>query len=202
MNIPPGFAQCNIFWGGLAMPRGAQTVIGVNPSALAAGFTPVTIALAVYNSTALKILPETHSTLRLLRVVAKMGPNDTEPSGEAGTGQDGASTVAPDSPQVAALVKKVTAGGGRQQRGRMFLPIVGEANTDSGGMLSTASRNAWQTAVTGWLNDLALRNVPMVLLHNQVEIVPTPVTALVVDPRVATQRRRLRKVGSRRTIVV
>jgi hypothetical protein len=84
----------------------------------------------------------------------------------------------------------------------MFLPIVGEANTDSGGMLSTASRNAWQTAVTGWLNDLALRNVPMVLLHNQVEIVPTPVTALVVDPRVATQRRRLRKVGSRRTIVV
>ena len=201
MNIPPGFAQCNIFWGGLAMPRGAQTVIGVDPSALSAGFGPVTVAQAVYNATSSKIMPETHASLRLLRVLAKMGPNDTGPAGEFGSGINGAANTPPDSPQVALLVKKSTAGGGRQQRGRMFLPIVAESQTDAGGMLTTASLNAFETAVDAWLADLAVRNVPMVLLHNAVETLPTPVVGLTVDVRVATQRRRLRKVGGRRTVV-
>lgn len=201
MNIPPGFAQVNIFWGGPAMPRGAQTVIGVNPANLATGFTPVTIASAVYNATLLKILPQTHNTLRLVRVVAKMGPNTTGPAGEFGTGDNGAANTPPDSPQVALLVKKVTAGGGRQQRGRMFLPIISESVTDAGGVVNAGALAPYQQAVTDWLNDLSTRQVPMVLLHNAVEIVPTPVTALTVDARTATQRRRIRKVGGRRTVV-
>jgi hypothetical protein len=177
-------------------------VIGVDPSALAAGFTPVTVATAVYNSVVSKLLPETHNTLRLLRVVAKLGPNATGPAGEFGTGQDGLGNNAPDSPQVALLVKKLTAGGGRQQRGRMFLPLIAESQTDSGGKVNGTSRDAFQTAVNAWRTDLATRNVPMVLLHNAVEIVPTPVTGLTVDPTVATQRRRLRKVGGRRRIIL
>ncbi len=201
MLIPPGFAQCNIMWGGVAMPRGAQTVIGVDPSGLAAGFTPVTVASAVYSAVRIKLLPETHSSLRLLRVVAKLGPNTTGPAGEFGTGDDGLAVTAPDSPQVSLLVKKVTAGGGRQQRGRMFLPMVAESQTDAGGVLTGGTRAAFQAAVEAFRLDLVARNVPMVLLHNQPEIIPTPVTGLVVDLKVATQRRRLRKVGGRRTII-
>jgi hypothetical protein len=201
MNIPPGFAQCNIFWGGIAMPRGAQTVIGVDPSALSAGFTPATVAAAVYNSVTNKLLPQTHASLSLLRVLAKLGPNDTGPAGEFGTVAPGPATIPPDSPQVAFLVKKITAGGGRQSRGRMFLPLVAEAQTDSGGVLNSVTQAAMQTALDEWLADLALRNVPMVLLHNAVEVLPTPVTSLRLDTRVATQRRRLRKVGGRRTVV-
>jgi hypothetical protein len=78
---------------------------------------------------------------------------------------------------------------------------VAESQTDAGGVLTTASLNAFETAVDAWLADLATRNVPMVLLHNAVETLPTPVVGLTVDVRVATQRRRLRKVGGRRTVV-
>ncbi len=201
MNIPPGFAQVNVFWGGLAMPRGAQTVFGIQPIGNNVGQPPSLLANAVYLAVSSKIMPETHNTLRLLRVLAKMGPNETGPAGEFGAGINGAGNNTPDSPQVAALVKKITAGGGRQSRGRMFLPVVAESQTDAGGLLTEVTRNALQNAMNAFLTDLTIREVPMVLLHNAVEIVPTPVTALTLDVRVATQRRRLRKVGGRRKVI-
>jgi hypothetical protein len=84
----------------------------------------------------------------------------------------------------------------------MFLPLISEAQTDAGGKLNGGTITALQNAMTAFKTDLGIREIPMYLLHNAVELLPTLVTALTVDGTVATQRRRLRKVGGRRRIIV
>lgn len=93
----------------------------------------------------------------------------------------------------AVLVKKVTALGGRRGRGRMFMPpmVLNEGAVDANGMIDESNRDGvndrWDTFLTG---------LGMVLLHDSlgagIEPAPTPVTNLIVDGRIATQRRRLR----------
>jgi hypothetical protein len=91
----------------------------------------------------------------------------------------------------ALLVKKRTALGGRQGRGRMYVPMtsVGEGGVDPNGMIDSATVTALQAAWTNIYNQL-----DAVLLHDSSGPVtlPTPITSLGVDSRIATQRRRMR----------
>lgn len=99
----------------------------------------------------------------------------------------------------AILVRKLSALGGRKGRGRAFLPWVSETSVSDAGVLTPTYVTAWQanmddfitnrldSAGTGLSVDLGL-----VILHNDATV-PTPVTNLIVDPMVATQRRRLRR---------
>jgi hypothetical protein len=140
--------------------------------------------------------------VRLNQTRVKFGPNATGADGSAGPPIVGSLNESPDSPQVAVLIKKRTALGGRQGRGRMFLPFLTEAQTDSGGRMTAGAIDGYQVAAGGFLAGLVSRDIPMVLLHAAPEIVPTLVLALEVQSLVATQRRRLRKVGGRRSAVV
>jgi hypothetical protein len=92
------------------------------------------------------------------------------------------------------LVRKNTAGAGRRNRGRMYLPPFGlaEGDVSKSGMISSALVPTLQSQVTnGFMGD------DMVILHDSVATNtppgdPTPITGFVVDNRIATQRRRLR----------
>lgn len=100
----------------------------------------------------------------------------------------------------AALVDKFTGLGGRQFRGRMFVPnVLVEGQVDSVGTILGTLRASLQGGMTGFLGDLTdgPPSTPMVVLHNEapglgVTPAPTLVTSLVVQPTIATQRRRLR----------
>lgn len=98
-------------------------------------------------------------------------------------------------PNVATLVHKRTARGGRRGRGRLFLPwMIGEANVDEAGIISPSDVTTLQAACTTWLNALSAATTPMVLLHREGKTVipaPDPVVQLSVGALVATQRRRL-----------
>lgn len=104
---------------------------------------------------------------------------------------------------VAVLIKKVTTRGGRRGRGRMFVPwALRDDQVDDVGNISTSPLTNLQTAATDFLTELVagvdLHNTtPMVLLHEEEGSTapgsPDPVVQFVVDPVVATQRRRQRK---------
>lgn len=103
---------------------------------------------------------------------------------------------------VALLIRKLTSRGGRRGRGRMYVPwILNEGSVDDVGNIDGTYRGTLQAAAIQWMADLAEAApggpfAPMVLLHSSGGSTapgsPNEVTDLVVDPLVATQRRRLR----------
>lgn len=98
-------------------------------------------------------------------------------------------------PNVATLVQKLTALGGRRNRGRMYLPGAVETDIDNEGLYGTTPLGVLQTAATAFRTQtLALAQVDqLVLLHEQAPFTPTEITSLVVSRTVATQRRRQRR---------
>jgi hypothetical protein len=102
------------------------------------------------------------------------------------------------------LVHKRTARAGRRGRGRFYLPGVQEAAVDAIGALTSGTVTGWQTSLNLFLDRLSNSTEPSfettpVLLHQDVEgdgsevaELPDVITALVMDPIIATQRRRLR----------
>jgi hypothetical protein len=107
----------------------------------------------------------------------------------------GTSTSDSASPNVAILIKKQTAQGGRKNRGRMYIPKPTEGGFDEAGVFSTGQYSALATAVGEMQADMeAIVGVDgLYVLHNLSTDSPTLITNLVPDRMVATQRRRLRR---------
>lgn len=97
-------------------------------------------------------------------------------------------------PNTAFLIRKVTAAGGRKNRGRAFVPWVQEALCEDSGILTSGT----PAAITDAFTDLsaavgtALEVVGPVLFHSNPVDAPTPITSYACQSLVATQRRRLR----------
>lgn len=100
-------------------------------------------------------------------------------------------------PNCCILVKKTSAVGGRANQGRMYVPAgyMAEGDVDEGGNISGAAFSGWTgnntaflSAVQGgtFMNELGI-------LHELVPSAPTTVTSLVVQSKIATQRRRLHR---------
>jgi hypothetical protein len=122
------------------------------------------------------------------------GPSAEDPTVSAGTAST--STNPPPTSNVALLVKKLTALGGRRNRGRMYLPAgyVSETNIDQNGFMSEATRVGYQTKIDAFLSALvtpAPSLVPVVL-HSDVALEPTVISSFAFQRQVATQRRRMR----------
>ena len=106
---------------------------------------------------------------------------------------------------VATLVHKRTAFAGRQFRGRMFLPPPGEADVDAIGQLATAHRSALNADLAAFLVEIRGAgsasypdDTDVYLFHTLPDgellaPLPTIITTLDTDLRVATQRTRLRR---------
>lgn len=205
MYLPVGYYHAQMLFSGASIPRGAAVTFG---GSVASG-TPAVAAAAINTAWNTHLKPQTLSSVTLAGTRVKFGPMDDGPfayvtHGVAGTSGGGA--VAP--PNVAYLVRKNSASGGRRGAGRMFFPGVAEANADNVGAVDPPYLASFQTAVTAFFNGLNSVSLPMYLIHSDgtylkivdgeavVRVVeakmPTAVTSLAVDAKVATQRRRLR----------
>jgi hypothetical protein len=107
----------------------------------------------------------------------------------------GSSNLIPQN--TAYLIHKVTAFGGRRNKGRFYLPGVGEPDVSILGALTTAEKTRIQNALNAWFVALnAIANIDDVVILHSSGITPTPaptaVVGFLIDPVVATQRRRLR----------
>lgn len=91
------------------------------------------------------------------------------------------------------LIAKITAQGGRRNRGRMYIPGIKNTQVLSNGTISASHRDAFQDAIDTWLAaEESIGWGTGALLHQTGSPSPTTITNLVVRNRVATQRRRLR----------
>lgn len=113
-------------------------------------------------------------------------------SGSATFSDGTTSDVAPSN--CAVLLKKGTARGGRKGRGRLYLPwAVGEGQVTDVGTLDPALVASYNSRAASWLaNPDATGVSELLLLHTDAaDGLGNPLTSLVCDPLLATQRRRL-----------
>lgn len=97
-------------------------------------------------------------------------------------------------PNVATIIEKRTALGGRKGRGRMFIPSPGEAGVDNKGHFSSSQLAFLQTQCNEFLAGVnGISGVTeMVLLHTDPSLAPTTITSLVPKTLIGQQVRRLR----------
>lgn len=196
MNIPVGFGQVNFLFTGNAYPRGAQVALGFdNGDDIAATI----IALSFAANWATNVMPVLSNACNLAGVKVKLGPNSTgAETTVASATVGGISATQPMSPQVAPLVKKRTALGGRINNGRIYLPGMVEGYSDGAGRLTSAAQTALQDAMTAFFDGSNDDGNPLVVLHTNVALTPNLITALDVQQLVGTQKRRIRRAGGRR----
>jgi hypothetical protein len=101
-------------------------------------------------------------------------------------------------PNVSYLIVKRTAVGGRKNKGRFFWPGVRAAVVGGEGIITAAAIAGTNTNLEVMRN--GIENTAgvddLVIFHSAplggTAAAPTPITSLLMDPKVATQRRRLR----------
>jgi len=194
MIIPSGFAQVNLMFTGSNVPTGAEMTFGVDHSGYSG--TPVQAGediADIFDGADLEGLMNT--SIALTGVLVKYGPNSTGPSGLFTASINGTGSSDGMSSNVAYLIHKNTALGGRAGRGRMFMPGVQEGEVDHQGDVDPTFLGLLNTRWSTFGANMAIADLPLVLLHAAGSPISTPtvVTSLTVDARVATQRRRLRR---------
>lgn len=198
LSIPLGTAQHAIELSLTAYPRKAYVTFGTQWDSDLETLTALQAAIGVLWNT--HIVPRVDSNV----TTSKITSHGTSLTGTAFLSDTplayvGGTVGETTPPNVALLVKKGTGLAGRANRGRMYVPWVGiEGSVDEAGNILAAAVTNFQTSFTAFLNGLAARanDSDMVLLHTYEIPAPAPtetvVTSLTVDPRIATQRRRLR----------
>jgi hypothetical protein len=188
MIIPVGFAQASFLHNLIGSDKKAVCTFGVELQGTDFGENRAADLAGIWET---RVMPQMTDVWVFDRATLKYGPVSTGPTFESVSTTQGGASGDSTTPQVATLVRKTTALGGRKNRGRLYVPGVPEAQVGPTGALTSTYRTTLQTLWTGVLSDLATANMPMVILHASSSD-PTTVASLVVDEEVATQRRRLR----------
>lgn len=193
MLIPVGYAQVNVFMPVNAFPYVPQCTFGIKTNEFLG--TPEEMAEATYDTWAAEWDGFLTSNVTFEKVRLKFGPNSTGPAYEYGGSATGAVGGESVEPSIAALVTKSTAIGGRQGRGRFYLPGMPESYLDPGGTLTSTGILQGQSCADAWLAAMVALDLQPVLLHSvgTSDTTPEDITALTVQARYGSQRRRNRR---------
>lgn len=96
------------------------------------------------------------------------------------------------SPASCILIQKRTAQGGRRHRGRSFWPGVERNGVGADGIISSAVVTGLQTNWTDMHDDMVTAGYPNALFHQTAPFTPTFIESYSVQPKIATQRTRMR----------
>lgn len=188
MIIPVGYAHIQHFFSGANLPQGAAITYGVG------GFgenDPATLAALLHDALGDTWAGNWSTGITLSETRAKFGPNASGPFGSHVEARAGTNVSSALPPNVALLIEKRTNAGGRDGRGRLYMPGIVEPNVDAAGFIVPGAITTYQTAATAWRTRINEVTTGMFVFHRSASD-PTPVTALQIDPVAATQRRRLR----------
>lgn len=139
----------------------------------------------------------TSQVVDLTHIYVKEGPNETGNAYEWTGSVSGTDIGALPPPNCAVLVRKRTGLGGKRQRGRAYLPGVSSfsASLDAAGNFSSVDAGEISTAMElFWTNldaEFEFTTVVPVLLHSDLTP-PTTILDWQCEPKLASQRRRLR----------
>lgn len=199
MPTAPGFATCSYELRHSLLTRSAFITFGIDPPGTDVQGMADAIQAAFATAGSLLVCIDSNVTM-----VASRVSYGTDGAADL-VGQNNVTVACTNTgsslpPNVAVLVHKRTARGGRRGRGRMYLPWAAATTTPESGATLSADIARVSSAFTIWRTHLAANAGPLVLLHRPsapgVEHptaagAPDPVTAHTVDTIVATQRRRL-----------
>lgn len=188
MIIPPGFGHVVLKFTGAAVPQGAATTFGIELQGSQFLLPRAEDIQGLFIDTFDQLIS---SSVSGVSAFIKAGPTVEGPSVETSSlgGFAASGNTAP--PNVSYIATKRTGLGGRANRGRMYIPGVPESFAGPDGVLVSPFDVDFEVACTAFLSALAVIDSPMVLLHSASSD-PTPVTGLVGQTTLATQRRRLR----------
>lgn len=200
MPTPSGFADCSYELRHASVLRSAYITFGCDPTATDPSTVATLLNTAFAAAGSLKACFDTNVTLVNTRV--SLGTDGAEDLvGIAGTAVLGTESMTSLPSNIAVLVHKRTTRGGRRGRGRFYLPwSLGTTDFGEDNTINTADRTRLQTALDTWFSAVNTGVGPLVVLHRpsapEVDVPTTPgppsvITALAVDPVVATQRRRI-----------
>lgn len=188
-TIPLGFGQVNLRFRGNGYPTGAEVTFGVQ---LLTEDDPGEVGETVRTLWAADLQERTPVQVTLNTILVKFGPNDTGPFVEVGVGQPGGGSPGNVNPNMAILINKITALGGRANRGRWYYPVA-EDQVANAGILNPAEVTEMNTQLASFMAALTAAEIPMVVLHTAPALTPTTVTSMLTQGTTATQRRRLRR---------
>lgn len=127
-----------------------------------------------------------------IRASLKIGPEASGPTYLIGEGYAGGRTGAPAAPNVALLVSKTILNKSGRFWGRAFLPAPLETEVADRGLLTSGAFLNYSAALGTFQGALeVLGFAPQVFHENSSD--PDPVSTLLVQSTVATQRRRMRR---------
>lgn len=196
MLIPNGYADLQLFFTISGDSEVMQTHVGLDVSD-SGGNYQAALEAAVDHYVA-EVLPAHATACTLIGGNLVVGQDGGDPiTFEYGINEAGDDGDFPFPPNVATLVRKVTALGGRRGRGRFYLPGVALMNNvTEAGLIGDTFFNGFQVRLTDWYDALVNETVPgplgPVLLHSEAPSSPAVITAFELQRKVATQRRRLR----------
>lgn len=199
--IPPGFAQA--VWS-MTLTGDSEPIIctgGLDVSAAGGDFEAA--ADGAFAAWGANIMPSVSDEYTLDHVTLYVGQDGGPPLvyDSTLTGSAGGLTNAPLPQNCAHLVRKRTDAAGRRGRGRFYIPGVPEGEVTPTGVLSTTYVDGMTASAQAFLDELATPvgaypSLELVILHRSegigTEPAPTPVTQLICESVIATQRRRLR----------
>lgn len=144
------------------------------------------------------VRPRINTGIRFIGAKVTIG-NDGDPliwESDNGGNLDGTRATNPWPLNCCYLVRKSSGLGGRKNRGRMYLPGGLASDIEAAGNLTTAGL----TNANGYVTDLLGSDMTTgggvagwVILHSEgITGPPTPITGFAVEPKIATQRGRLR----------
>lgn len=132
------------------------------------------------------------TTCTVTEIRVKLGPSATGESAVVSVGNEGTIGGQPVSPNVACLIVKNTALGGRHGRGRLFIPCLAAAALDDSAHFDQIHADGIASDLQGIWAAMLLGGQAPVLLHSDA-VTPTPLTSFAGISRIATQRRRNRR---------
>jgi hypothetical protein len=198
MAAPPaGFAEVTFIFQLSGRPRQATWGLGID-SANFAEQSPEDIASLAYDAMVDTTAPYLASHMivgwSFVGVNCVKMLEDGPISGQHLDTVDGTQTGGAVPVNTSVLLTKQTAGGGRRNRGRAYIPPVYplETNVDGGGVIDgtqVGQLQGWYGAGYDRLVDVELQPV---LFHQSAPFTPTVITAFQIGSQMATQRRRMR----------
>jgi hypothetical protein len=194
VTIPPGYAQLALQWQIIGGSKIFVSTLGFLPAAGEIDPQAMANAMDVLWLTRFGPAQTSNQYNRLPTIVRyrPAGGGDVQIA-QSGVTSPGTAVWSPPPPNTVLLVTKVTALGGRKNRGRMYLPpcFITESEINQLGIINAGWLTSLQTLLTGFRADVVASSRSLQLLHSGVEA-PTAITALTHNNMVATQRRRLR----------
>jgi hypothetical protein len=191
--IPPGYAQFSVEHWLANYTRPAVTTWGARilgtPPRDADGLADVfqelyTVAFA----------PQIDSNVTIRSTRCVIGQDGPDPLvGVSGLSASGGANRDSTAPALALMVARNTGVGGRANRGRVYFPwALSDTNVSEQGAVATAALTAWQARINVFLLSIEEDEYvgELVVLHSDPLRLPTPITTMVPNPVVRTQKQR------------